>query len=189
MRSDAARRTAFRSPAFALVLLALLNACAAHPPVIANVSYQNPNAAADIRTYRVEFQGMPEFLKPMLRDEASRVLADFGLDYTEGDAHAVLLMTFENRPLQSAMVATGSDSIDMKTDTNEIAARFDARVAVELKDSVSGERLWAGTLSRVHYATADSYMHEPPARIAMRDAFRVIFADLPNRLERIPAQD
>lgn len=189
MCPDAARRTAFRLPAFALIVITLLSACAGHPPVFADVSYQNPDAAADIRTYRVEFEGMPEFLKPMLRDEASRVLAEFGMDYTEGDAHAVLLMAFENRPLPSATVATGSDSIDMKTDTNEIAARFDARVAVELKDSVSGDRLWAGTLSRVHYATEDSYMHESPARIAMRDAFRVIFADLPNRLERISAQD
>jgi hypothetical protein len=149
------------------------------------VNYQDRNAVADIRTYRVEFRGMPEFLKPMLRDEVSRVLAERGYDYTEGDAHAVLLMEFENRPMPSVTAATGTDSSAEVADRQEIAARFDARVTIELSDSVSRERLWAGTMSRAHYVTEGDYMHEPPARVAMRDAFRVIFADLPNRLEKI----
>ncbi len=185
-RREDARLAALLLPAFVILLLTLLGACAVQPTVAADVNYQNRAAIAAMRTYRVEFRGMPEFLKPMLRDEASRVLAEHGLDYTEGDAHAVLLMEFENRPMPSVMAATGKDSRDLPADQQPIAARFDARVAVELSDSVSGERLWAGTMSRPHYVTEGAYMHEPPARVAMRDAFRLIFADLPNRLATIP---
>ena len=47
-----------------------------------------------LKTFRVEFEDMPEFLKPMLRDEAAIVLDTKGLEYTEGDAHAVLRMSY-----------------------------------------------------------------------------------------------
>jgi len=189
MRRGTARPASHSYASIVLVLIALLSACGSQPTVSADVRYQNSDAVSDIRTYRVEFQDMPEFLKPMLRDEVSRVLAERGFDYTEGAAHAVLLLAFENRPLASATTATGGDSTDTATGTQQIAARFNARVTAELSDSVSGERLWAGSLSRVHYVTEGAYMHEAPARAAMREAFRVVFADLPNRLEQIWVED
>lgn len=159
----------------------LLAACASGPPINTSVSYQYPEAAEGVRTYRMEFRGMPEFLKPMLRDEASRVLAMKGLDYTEGDADAVLLLTFDNVPLKSDVAVVEDESGD--TTSQVIAARFNARVNLEMTAAVSGERIWTASLGRVHYATEGSYMHESPARVAMRDAFRDVFADFPNRLE------
>lgn len=189
MRRTAARLATHALSSVVLVASALLSACGSQPSVSADVRYQNADAVSDIRTYRVEFEDMPEFLKPMLRDEVSRVLAERGFDYTEGTAHAVLLLAFENRPLPAFTTATGSDSTDSETGSQQIAARFDARVIAELSDSVSGERLWAGTLSRLHYVTEGAYMHEEPARAAMRNAFRTVFADLPNRLEQIWVED
>lgn len=171
--------------ALQVLLLAVLalGACTSGPPINTSVDYQFPQAADDIRTYRVEFQGMPDFLKPMLRDEASRVLTTKGRQYTEGRADAVLLMAFENEPLESDVAEAGNDSGDAAATKRIIAARFNARVKLKMADSVSGDLIWAASLGRVHYVTEGAYMHESPARVAMRDAFRDVFADFPNRLE------
>jgi len=58
--------------------------------------------------------------------------------------------------------------------------RFIAEVQVELKNSVTGEKLWAGTMGRVHNVYEGSYMHDAPAKSAMRNAFLEIFADYPD---------
>jgi len=120
---------------------------------------------------------MPEFLKPMLRDEASLVLDTKGLEYTEGDAHAILLMTFVNRTLSAPDSARDEA---WETTAPAGGVRFIAEVQLELKNSVTGERLWAGTMGRMHNVYEGSYMHDAPAKSAMRNAFLEIFADYPD---------
>ncbi len=167
---------------FALALA--LAACAARPPIETTVTYRYLPAAADLGSYRIEFAGMPEFLKPMLRDEISRVLADRGLAYTEGEADALLRMTFDNEPLPSVVARSGTDGENGTEVEQVVAARFNAKVTLDMSDSVSGERIWMASVGRVHYFTEGAYMHEEPARRAIRDALRGIFADFPNQLDR-----
>ncbi len=90
--------------AIALTGIACLGACASLPSVATNVVYCCAPAAAEVGDYRVAFVEMPEFLKPMLRDEASIVLQSKGLEYTEleDESDAVLTMTFVNRTLEGA---------------------------------------------------------------------------------------
>lgn len=152
-------------------------ACGSLPPISTTVDYCCKAGAQGIRSYRIQFEDMPEFLKPMLRDEVSVVLDSKGLEYTEGDAHAVLTMTFVHRPLPmegSAQEMTpGAVSADYD-------ARFIAEIRVEMKNSVTHELLWSGAISKLHNATRGSYMHEAPARAAMRKALIALFADYPN---------
>lgn len=145
-------------PALAVVLIS----CGALPSISTSVDYCC--RGGDVHSYRVEFRDMPEFLKPMLRDEFSIALARKGFEYTEGDAHAILDLSFAATPL-------AADGVD---------ARFDAEIHAELTDSVSRELLWSGRLSREHYVTEGSYMHEAPARAAMKEALRALFEDLPD---------
>lgn len=146
---------------FLPALTVALVSCGALPTISTSVDYCC--RGADVHSYRVEFRDMPEFLKPMLRDEFSIALARKGFEYTEGDAHAVLNLSFVATPLP----ADGGD------------ARFDAEIHAELTDSVTRELLWAGRLSREHYVTEGSYMHEAPARAAMKEALRALFEELP----------
>jgi len=160
------------------VLLALTTACGTLPEIATDVSYCCETGTESIASFRVQFEDTPEFLKPMLRDEAAIVLGSKGLAYTEGDAHSVLQMTFINRTL-----AAGEDR---ELDSWEKVApgggvRFIAEVQLELKNSVTGELLWSGNMRRIHNVYEGSYMHESPARAAMRQAFMDIFADYPNQ--------
>jgi len=125
---------------------------------------------------------MPEFLKPMLRDEVSQVLATNGLAYTEGEADALLLMIFVNEPMPSDVELAGTEAGDGATSEQVVAARFNARVELEMRASVTGERIWSGWISRRHYVPDGAYMHEAPARQAMREAFAGVFAEWPDRL-------
>jgi len=170
----------------AILLLAIgslgVSACGSVPSVSADVTYCCRPAAETVHSFRVEFEDTPEFLKPMLRDEASIVLASKGIDYTEGDADAVLTFTYIHTPLTGDQadqdMAGGSG-------TPGDGTKFMAEVRVELKNTVTGELISSGSVSRAHNVTVGAYMHEAPARAAMRNAFVELFADYPDPIEDI----
>lgn len=174
---SAGRRAQLPALLIACSTLLLLSGCSSLPTIATEVTYCCETGHEGISTYRVEFEGAPEFLKPMLRDEASIVLDMKGLEYTEGDAHAILRMTFVNRTL-SANEAARDEA--WETIAPGGGVRFIAEVQVELSNSVTGEKIWAGSMGRVHNVYEGSYMHDAPARTAMRNAFLVMFADYPN---------
>ena len=155
----------------------LAGGCGSLPTIAVDETYCCHPMAESITTYRVEFEDTPEFLKPMLRDESSIVLAELGYEYTEGDAESILLMTFVNKTMEQSpqeqeaweRIAPGG------------GVRFIAQVVVEFKDSVSGELVLSGNMQRIHNVYEGSYMHDAPARAAMREAFVELFANLPNR--------
>ena len=160
-----------------LAAVLLVAGCGSLPPIATDENYCCHPSIEDVRTYRVEFEDTPEFLKPMLRDEASIVLARRGYDYTEGDADAILLMTFVNKTLEQD--AEEQEAWERIAPGGGV--RFIAQVVMTLNNSVSGERIWAGDMQRIHNVYEGSYMHDAPAREAMREAFVQLFASLPNR--------
>ena len=168
-------------PLLLLAAATWLAACAAAPGISTNVSYCCRPLTDQVYTFRVEFEDTPEFLKPMLRDEAATVLNAKGLRYTEGDADAVLSMTFINKTLER-----DQERIEAWEKTAPAGGvRFIAQVVLEMTHSVTGEQIWSGNMQRVHTVYEGSYMHDAPARAAMRDAFLVMFEDYPDRrLER-----
>jgi len=121
---------------------------------------------------------MPEFLKPMLRDEASIVLDMKGLEYIEKDgADAILNMTFINRTMESGEAAQDEA---WETIAPGGGVRFIAEVRLKMTDAASGETVWSGCMDRVHNVYEGSYMHDIPGRAAMHNAFLDMFADFPN---------
>lgn len=169
-----------RLPGIAVLALLIAGGCSSLPQIAADETYCCHPLAESLTTYRVEFEDTPEFLKPMLRDEASIVLDLHGYDYTEGDAQSVLRMTFVNKTLERGpeeqeaweRIAPGG------------GVRFIAQVVIELEDSVTGDLIWSGSMQRIHNVYEGSYMHDGPARAAMRVAFTDLFANLPNRSVR-----
>lgn len=165
----------YHSVIVATLVMLTATACSGLPTIAADVTYCCHPTVDDVHTFRVEFEDTPEFLKPMLRDEASIVLATRGLEYTEGDADSILLMSFVNKTLER-----GDDQESWERIAPAGGVRFIAQVVIELRHSVSHELLWSGSMQRIHNVYEGSYMHDAPARTAMRNAFIEIFADLPN---------
>ena len=155
----------------------ILVSCGSLPTVATSVDYCCQTGTDGIKTFRVEFADTPEFLKPMLRDEASIVLATKGMEYVEGDAHAILSMRYVNRTLDT-VDAAGDEA--WETIAPGGGVRFIAEMKLELREVVSRELLWAGSMGRVHNVYEGSFMHDAPARTAMRNAFMTIFADYPS---------
>ena len=154
-----------------------ITSCGSLPQIATDTSYCCLPAAEQVYTYRVEFEDMPEFLKPMLRDEASNVLHTKNLRYTEGTAHAVLSMTYVDRTYGGP--ESGRDEA-WETTAPGGGMRFIAEVQMELRNTVSNELIWAGSMSRLHNVYEGSYMHEAPARAAMRGAFTELFSEFPD---------
>lgn len=161
-----------------LIAILLLTACGNLPPISTTVDYCCQALIPDLKTFRIEFEGMPEFLKPMLRDEAAIVLHTKGIDYTEGDAHAVLRMSYAHNLMPPDTLAKAPDGFSESLSPGG-ATRFMAEVQIQLRNTVSGELVWSGNMVRSHYVEMGSYMHDTMARSAMRDAFMALFADYP----------
>ena len=159
-----------------LSILLILGACVTPQGIATDVVYCCSPRAAGIQSFSVEFEEMPEFLKPMLRDEASIVLGTKGYEYTEDESDVVLRMKFVNRTLDSADAAHDEA---WETIAPGGGVRFIAEVAMVMTDTVENERIWSGTMGRVHNVYEGSYMHDAPARSAMRQAFLDIFAGFP----------
>jgi hypothetical protein len=166
---------------FVLSAALLFAACGSLPPISTTVDYCCRAPEPGLKTFRVEFEDMPEFLKPMLRDEAAIVLDTKGLEYTEGDAHAVLRMTYVHNLMPPEAPARATDGFAEPLSPGG-ETRFVAEVKIEMRDAVSGELVWAGHMVRAHSVQMGSYMHDTMARSAMRDAFTTIFADYPVEL-------
>lgn len=172
----------------ALFAILLLTACGGLPPISTNVDYCCQSPMPALRTFRVEFEDMPEFLKPMLRDEAAIVLHDKGLEYTEGDAHAVLNMAYvHNLMPPEAPGHVQDDFAEPLSPGGE--TRFVAEVKIALRDAVTGELVWSGSMVRSHYVQMGSYMHDATARSAMREAFVTLFADYPSDIADYPVEE
>lgn len=167
-----------------LTVALVLGACVTPQGIATDVVYCCSPRAAAIETFRVEFEDMPEFLKPMLRDEASIVLGAKGYEYTEDESDIVLRMKYVNRTFD-----TGDAAHDEAWETIAPGGgvRFIAEVAMELTDTVREERIWSATMGRVHNVYEGSYMHDAPARSAMREAFLRIFTDFPAARGESPA--
>ena len=163
---------------FALISSFALASCGSLPSIATDVDYCCQAGAEKIHSYRIEFEDMPEFLKPMLRDEVSLVLSSKGLDYTEGDADSVLTLAYVDQPLTQEILDENEawGSLSPGGDT-----RFIAEVHLKLKNSVTQELVWSGIMSKLHNVSVGSYMHEAPARAAMRNAFFALFADYPDK--------
>jgi hypothetical protein len=155
----------------------LIAGCGSQQTIATDVTYCCEAGTPGIYTYRVVFVDMPEFLKPMLRDSVSMVLDGKGLEYTEGDAHAVMSMTYVNRTMTANEEARDEA---WETVAPGGGVRFIAEVRMEMRNSVTSERIWAGTMGRVHNVYEGSYMHDEPAKAAMRNAFLEMFADYPD---------
>ena len=185
----------YRAICFALISSFALASCGSMPTIATDVNYCCQSGAERIHSYRIEFEDMPEFLKPMLRDEASLVLSSKGLDYTEGDADSILTLAYVDRPLAQETISASEQVPDevqeeSASDVNEAwgslssggDTRFIAEVHLKLNNSVTQELIWSGVMSKLHNVSVGSYMHEAPARAAMRNAFFALFADYPDRI-------
>ncbi len=159
----------------ALISSFFVAACGSLPTIATDVTYCCSAGAEGVSTFRVEFQDTPEFLKPMLRDEASIVLGTKGLQYTEGDAHGVLLMRYVDKTLSQEQEE--QDSWERIAPGGGV--RFIAQVQMEMTSDATGEVIWSGSMQRIHNVYEGSYMHDAPARTAMRNAFLEMFANYP----------
>jgi len=153
-----------------------LAACGSLPSISADADYFCRPAVERIHTFRVEFEDVPEFLKPMLRDSASVVLDSKDIEYTEGDADSVLKMRFLDTSVSDNEAARDEA---WETIAPGGGARFIAEIKVELSNSVTRETILTGSMRRLHNVYEGSYMHDAPARAAMKVAFEEIFADCP----------
>lgn len=147
-------------------LACLLAACQSNTGGI-GVSVTHCCPEAVYRTFFSEIRDMPAFLEPLVKVNFDAAFAARGmvLDENHSDLRAVLRYEQEDLPRPSppdefeGQISPGGN------------VRYIARVRVDLFDTSTGEKVWAGSVQRIHDVDPGEYMHSGPASRAIFEAF------------------
>jgi hypothetical protein len=69
----------------------------------------------------------------------------------------------------------------IRQETIDVELRYIAVINISMRETRSGEEVWAGQVSRIHTVTPGEYMHEGPARVAFQETFRDLLINYPGR--------
>ena len=62
----------------------------------------------------------------------------------------------------------------------DVELRYIAVVEISMRETATGQEVWAGEVSRIHTVTPGEYMHEGPARVAFQETFRDLLNSYPS---------
>ena len=161
----------------ALILL-LPGGCAQHNlGVGAAVTTCCPGDYSRYATFELAMDNLPEFLKPLLREELELALAERGLVSLPGAADLVVQLDLAQENLTEPVV---HDPCQERLDPGD-EVRFLADLESAMVDRATGEVVWRGVLSRIHDVVPGEAMPLARARVAIGAAFREMLASYPAR--------
>lgn len=161
---------------FVLWSLLLLSGCATSYLGI-SVSPGQQASAVKVTTFEVQPDKLPAFLGPILVSNFSVALAERGLQPVASDGDAVVFLRYVQEDLT---IEQDHDAFDERIDQGS-DTRFVAKVEVEINAASTGERIWAGSIQRLHTIRPGDYMHTGNASVALLEAFRDLLSDYPDQ--------
>ena len=69
----------------------------------------------------------------------------------------------------------------IRQESIDVELRYIAVVNVSMRETRTGEEVWAGQISRIHTVSPGEYMHEGNARVAFLETFRDLLSNYPGR--------
>ena len=153
-----------------------LAACASPGNVSYKLDYCCGPTGADLSSYTLQFNDMPGFLVPYMRDALVGALTAKGMHEVRADGQATVTLTYsETYPDAHQPIVDDGFGDPLAT---ERSRQFIAVVTLEIRRAADGAEVLRGSLSRMHTVTVGEYMHER-ARAAIRAGFDQLLKKLP----------
>jgi hypothetical protein len=130
----------------------------------------------EYQTFTVSTQSVPGFLEPLLKSNLSTVLSIKGLQPVEQGADLEVTIGYEQDDL--AIAAPRDDFDERVSEGGDV--RYIARIVVTMTDT-SGEKLFEGSVQRIHEVSPGEYMHTGRASAAIYAAFEEMLSEMPGR--------
>ncbi len=174
---------------FILVLLiAGLTSCVGSSGAISTrLTLCCPGDYDNYRDYSLQTAEMPGFLSNYVVAEFDAALTEKGLIRNDGNARQVESGLNGSADLQ---ITLRYNQVNLNTEQEEIdpfvtneslltELSYIAAIDIEMRETASGELVWAGSVSRLHSVVPGEYMHQDMARPAFRRAFRTVLNSYP----------
>ena len=160
-----------------LVSLFFLLGCSTNTGQIgSNLSLCCPGNYGDYAAYGLTTNNIPAFLRDYLVSEFDAAFQEKGIVRNDQTNDIRVSLTYNHVNLRS-----DQEEIDPFVTTESIVTEISYLAVIEIAmvESVSGNPVWGGSISRMHQVTPGEYMHEEGAREQFRLAFREVLASYP----------
>ena len=158
-------------------LLLFLNACNTNSGQInTSLTLCCPGNYVAYSNYGLETQNIPMFLREYLISEFDAAFQEKGLARNDRSNDIQVVLTYNHVNLRS-----DQEEIDpfVRVETMTTELNYAATIDISIIDRTNDEKVWGGSISRIHQVVPGEYMHEDRARVEFRQAFRSVLASYP----------
>ena len=136
-----------------------------------------PGDYDDYDAYGLRVENMPIFLRDYVVQEFNVAFQEKGLSRNDqiNDLQVVLRYNHVNLDPETEDI---DPFIRVESINSELS--YIAQLQVEMFETATGNKVWGGSISRIHQVTPGEYMHEDRARPEFQQAFRALLAGYPD---------
>jgi len=160
-----------------LLALLVLAGCASNPMKIGSqVTLCCPGDYERYDAYALEVVDLPLFMRDYVVEVFDAALQQKGLERNDQINDLQVTLTYRHVNLNPEQ-----QDIDpfFRQENIDVELRFIATLLVEMRETATGEPVWAGQINRIHTVQPGEYMHDDRAQAAFFKAFRNMLASYP----------
>ena len=126
--------------------------------------------------YGLRTEGLPLFLRGYVVAEFERAFDEKGLSRND-QAHDIEVVLAYNH----INLYPDQQDIDpfVRMESLNIELSYIAQINIEIAETATRKKVWAGAISRIHQVTPGEYMHEERARPEFYNAFAQVLENYP----------
>lgn len=161
---------------FCTLLLGLANCVGPAGQIGSNLTLCCPGNYETYRSYSIQTQDVPVFLRDYLVAEFDVAFGEKGLRRMQRNADLQVTLAYNHINLR-----TDQEVIDpfVRIESMNTEISYIAAIDIEMREVASGDLVWAGSINRAHHVAPGEYMHEEGARPAFQEAFRNLLSSYP----------
>lgn len=160
-----------------LALILVFTGCAQTGLQIGNtLTLCCPGSYTEYQEYRLQTEDMPLFLSDWVEEMFDSSFQELGLERNDQINDLIVTLSYEHVNLNPEQ-----EDINpfIRQESIDVELRYIAVINISMRETRSGEEVWAGRISRIHTVSPGEYMHEGRARIAFQETFRDILRNYP----------
>jgi len=162
-----------------LALVLVLGGCAQTGLRIGNtVTLCCPGNYADYEEYRLQTQDVPLFLRDWVVDMFDSAFQERGMERNDQINDLIVTLAYRHVNLNPE---TEDVNPFIRQESIDVELRYIAVIDISMRETRTGQEVWAGQISRIHTVSPGEYMHEGPARVAFLETFRDLLQNYPGR--------
>lgn len=162
-----------------LIAVLLLAGCAQSGLKIGNtVTLCCPGNYNNYEDYGLQTRDMPLFLAPWVVEMFDAAFQEKGM--TRNDQINDLIVTLSYKHVNLDPETQDIDPF-IRQESIDVELRYIAVIEISMRETATGQVVWAGEVSRIHNVTPGEYMHEGNARVAFLETFRDLLNQYPSR--------